>query len=133
MAKGGSWSDLQHVAGRLLSYEYAVQTLIEAHHTWANTDLFRDFEIESIRSSKPYDKTKELKDLFPPTPETAEAIINRAPGYGRERLEKFKQDAVDLDTKYQLNKRLEERWHPNAINPIVHGTHKRLSPETAVN
>ncbi|KAK0625817.1 hypothetical protein B0T14DRAFT_542947 [Immersiella caudata] len=117
MVKGGSWSNLQHAAGRLLSYEYAVQTLIEAHHTWANTDLFRDYEIESIRSSKPYEN---VKDLLLPTPETAEAIINRAPGYGRERLEQLKQDAVDLNTKYQLNNRLKERWHLKAINPIVH-------------
>jgi hypothetical protein len=119
MVKGGSWSNLQHAAGRLLSYDYAVETLIQAHHTWANTDLFRDFEIESIRSSKPYENMKD--SLLHPTPETAEAIINRAPGYGQKRLEELKQEAADLNTKYKLNERLHERWQAEAFNPIVHG------------
>lgn len=116
MAKDGNWSNLQHSAGRLMSYEYAVQTLVQAHHTWANTDLFRNFAIESIRSSEPYEKNA----LLHPTPETPEAIINRAPSYGQERLEELKKHAVDLNTKYSLNSHLHSLWISQPINPIVH-------------
>ncbi|KAL2126462.1 hypothetical protein VTI74DRAFT_856 [Chaetomium olivicolor] len=75
MATGGCWSTLRHAAGRLLSYQYAVQTLVHAHRIWADTDLFRDFDVKSLRSSGSY--PAQALDL---KPETAEAVINRAPG-----------------------------------------------------
>jgi len=105
MAKGGSWSVLKHVTGRLLSYQYAVEVLVHAHHIWANTDLFHDFEIESVRSSSPYTVTK---DLLNPTPESAEMILNRAPGTSK-RKEDMKIQAKELE-KYSLGSAFHELW-----------------------
>ncbi|KAK0651092.1 hypothetical protein B0T16DRAFT_434405 [Cercophora newfieldiana] len=120
MGKGGSWSNLQHAAGRLLSYQYAVEVLVHAHHMWADTDLFRDFEIESIRSSKPYPADA---NLLNPTPETAELILNRAPGTEVHKQE-LKQSAVELE-KYHLKKHFQSRWEAQAqaekgMRRIVH-------------
>lgn len=117
MVKGGSWSNLQHAAGRLLAYQYAVQTLVHAHHIWADTDLFRDFEIESLRSSVPYPADALLLN---PEPETAEAIINRAPGYGQARLQELKQHAAELERKYDLNTHLQNMWRGQKVKRIVH-------------
>ena len=113
LAKGGSWANLQHAAGRLLSYQYAVQTLVHAHHIWADTDLFRDFDIESLRSSKSYPA-----DTLKLQPETVEAIINRAPGYGQARLRELKNHATDLQ-RYDLDIKFQEKLQQN-IDPIVH-------------
>ncbi|KAL2143053.1 hypothetical protein VTI28DRAFT_393 [Corynascus sepedonium] len=113
MAKGGCWAALQHAAGRLLSYRYAAQTLVHAHRIWADTELFRDFDIESLRSSNSYPS-----DALNLNPETAEAIITRAPGCGPERLKVYKQHAADLQ-RYNLNARLEEQWNTK-LDPIVH-------------
>ena len=106
MGKGGSWSNLQHVAGRLLAYRYAVEVLVHAHHMWANTDLFRDFEIEAVRSSIPY--LPEAKVLNP-TPESVEMILNRMPG-PRKKKEALMKDAKVLDEKYYLGIELQRRW-----------------------
>ena len=105
MAKGGSWSVLKHVTGRLLSYQYAVEVLVHAHHIWAETDLFHDFEIESVRSSSPYTVTK---DLLNPTPESAEMILNRAPGTSQ-RKEDMKIQAKELE-KYNLGSAFQQLW-----------------------
>ncbi|KAK0717439.1 hypothetical protein B0T26DRAFT_775810 [Lasiosphaeria miniovina] len=113
MAKGGCWATLQHSAGRLLSYQYAAQTLVHAHHIWADTELFRDFEVQSVRSSGPY-PAEALKLL----PESAEAIINRAPGYTPAETSTHKQHAADLQ-RYDLNAKLEEKWS-HKLDPVVH-------------
>ncbi|KAK1753258.1 hypothetical protein QBC47DRAFT_388083 [Echria macrotheca] len=118
LIKGGSWSNLQHVAGRLLSYRYAVEVLVHAHHTWAETDLFRDFEIKSVRSSEPYPAEANLLNAVP---ETADLILNRAPGSDKNR-QALKKNAADLE-KYELNKHLEQLWAAKAqegMRPIVH-------------
>ncbi|KXX76789.1 hypothetical protein MMYC01_209126 [Madurella mycetomatis] len=113
MSKGGCWSSLQHVAGRLLSYQYAVQTIVHAHHIWANTDLFREFDIASVRSSGSYPA-----EALKLNPETAETIINRAPGYGQSRIQVFKEHAAGLQ-RYGLNNKLEEKWKQK-LEPVVH-------------
>ncbi|GAB1312329.1 hypothetical protein MFIFM68171_02539 [Madurella fahalii] len=113
MGKGGCWSSLQHVTGRLLSYKYAVQTIVHAHYIWANTDLFREFDIASVRSSQSY-PTEALKF----NPETAEAIINRAPGHEQARIQVYKEHAASLQP-YGLNVHLEEKLQQK-LEPIVH-------------
>ncbi|KAK3983869.1 hypothetical protein QBC44DRAFT_386193 [Cladorrhinum sp. PSN332] len=113
MAKGGSWSALQHVSGRLLSYQYAVQTLVHAHHIWAETNLFRDFDIASVRSSGSYPA-----DALKLNPEPAEAIINRAPGCDQTQLEVYIQHASDLQ-RYGVNAKLEDMYNQQ-LDPVVH-------------
>lgn len=120
MAKGGSWSNLQHVAGRLLSYQYAVEVLVYAHHMWADTDLFRDFEIESVRSSTAYPGIPS-DSLLNPVPETAEAVLNRAPGTAEQR-KALKGHAAELE-KYGLGNSLRSLWAAQVqkrMKPIVH-------------
>ncbi|KAM7211199.1 hypothetical protein V8F06_013409 [Rhypophila decipiens] len=120
MAKGGSWSNLQHVAGRLLSYQYAVEVLVHAHHVWADTDLFLDFEIESVRSSTPYQGVPS-SSLLNPIPETAEMVLNRAPGSAKKRGVLIGH-ARELE-KYNLSNVLQSLWAAQAkkgMKPIVH-------------
>ena len=129
MTKGGSWSILKHVAGRLLSYQYAVEVLVHAHHMWSETDLFRDFEIASVRSSAPYQTTNRLgklepvesKDLLNPEPEVAEMVVNRAPGTAK-RKEALVKHAKELE-KYNLGGAFQELWREHVkkgIHPAVH-------------
>jgi len=107
MGKGGSWSNLQHVSGRLLAYRYAVEVLVRAHHMWADTDLFRDFEIKAVRSSIPYrPEAKVLK----PTPESVEMILGRMPG-PKTKKEALMKDAKILDEKYHLGIELQKHWN----------------------
>lgn len=113
MAKGVCWSSLQHVAGRLLSYQYAVQTIVHAHHIWADTDLFRDFDIASVRSSGSYPA-----DALNLNPETVEAIVNRAPGYDSGRMRVLKQHAAELQ-RYNLDEKLRDQWNQKP-DPFVH-------------
>ena len=116
MGKGGSWSNLQHAAGRLLSYQYAVEVIVHAHHMWADTELFRDFNIESLRSSTPYPADT---NLFNETPETAELVLNRCPGSG-EHKKQLKKDAADLE-KYQLETTFQRRWTKHAEDEKTKG------------
>lgn len=113
LAKGGCWATLQHAAGRLLSYRYAAQTLVHAHRIWADTELFRDFDIECLRSSNSYPK-----DALNSKPETAQSILNRMPGCSPERREVYKQQAADLQ-RYNLDARVEQQWNTK-LEPIVH-------------
>lgn len=113
MAKGGCWSALQHSAGRLLSYQYAVHSLVHASHIWAETNLFRDFEIETVRSSESYPET--VRTL---RPETVEDIISRAPNTGKAQKKTYKQHAAELQV-YDLNAKLAQQWSRKP-DPIVH-------------
>ncbi|KAL2166625.1 hypothetical protein VTG60DRAFT_2444 [Thermothelomyces hinnuleus] len=115
MAKGGCWSMLQHVAGRLLSYKYAAQTFVHAHHLWADSDLFRDFDVESLRSSEGYPA-----DALKLNSETAEAIINRVPGCAPERVLEYKKHAAELQRSYDVDGMLEQQWREKKLEPVVH-------------
>jgi hypothetical protein len=112
MAKGDCWSTLRHAGGRLLSYQYAVQTLVHAHHIWADTDLFREFDVETLASSGSY-PTRALKL----EPETAEVVINRMPGYTSQ-IQVYKRQAADLEL-YGLNAELEQCLKQK-LDPVVH-------------
>ncbi|EAQ91669.1 hypothetical protein CHGG_03604 [Chaetomium globosum CBS 148.51] len=112
MAKGGCWSALQHSAGRLLSYRYAAHSLVNARHIWAETDLFRDFDIETVRSSLPNAKAGTL------SPETVEDILNRAPNATKAQRKAYRQHAAELQV-YDLNAKLAEQWD-RKLEPIVH-------------
>lgn len=129
MTKGGSWSTLKHVVGRLLSYQYAVEVLVHAHHMWAETDLFRDFEIESVRSSALYQTVNRLgklevvgsKDLLNPVPETAEMVLNRVPGSAT-RKDGLIKHSKDLE-KYSLGIAFRDLWNEQTkkgVHPVVH-------------
>lgn len=109
MVKGGSWSAVQHAAGRLLSYQYAAQTLVHGHHIWAESDLFREFDVVSVRSSKPYPAAALKLE-----PESVEAIIHRAPGIGKEQLEVYKAHAAELQRR---RKRQAQRAIQQAAGP----------------
>jgi len=113
MGNATSWSSLQHVTGRLLSYEYDVETLISAHHIWGDTDLLRDFEVDFLDSSSSYPTAAtRLK------PEAVDIIINRTPQATPSQLEALKQHARDLQV-YDLDAMLEEQWK-RKLDPIVH-------------
>ncbi|KAH6838582.1 hypothetical protein B0I37DRAFT_348266 [Chaetomium sp. MPI-CAGE-AT-0009] len=113
MSKGGCWSALRHSAGRLLSYQYAAQTLVRARHLWEDTDLFRDFDIATVRSSVPYpEKAVKLNQ------ETVEDILNRAPNVPKAQKKAYKQHAAELQV-YDLNGQLEQKLSRN-LDPIVH-------------
>ncbi|KAK4157294.1 hypothetical protein C8A00DRAFT_29719 [Chaetomidium leptoderma] len=114
MAKGGSWSTVRHVSGRLVAYQYAAQTPVQAHHIWADTELFRDFNIASVRSSQSY--PAEALNL---NPMTTEAIMHRAPGCTQAQVDAYKQHAAALQ-QYLLDSKLERQWKTRALDPIVH-------------
>ena len=113
--KGGCWSALQHSAGRLLSYQYAAETLVKAHHLW-KTELFSEFDIKSLRSSASYPK-----DAMSMVSEPAEAIINRAPGANPAQIQAYKQHAAELQ-RYGVEIMLEELREKarTGQGPIVH-------------
>lgn len=113
MRTASCWSTLQHVMGRLLSYQYDVETLISAHHIWGDTDLFRDFEVDFLPSSGSYPA-----DAVRLNAESAEAIINRAPGMNEAQRITLKQHALDLQL-YNLDAKLAEQWE-RKIDPVVH-------------
>ncbi|KAK4451287.1 hypothetical protein QBC34DRAFT_295800 [Podospora aff. communis PSN243] len=107
------WSNLQHVIGRLLSYQYDVETLISAHHIWGDTELFRDFDVDFLDSSDPYPAS-----VTRITAETVDSILRRTPQVSTAQLDILKQHARDLQ-KYDLDGRLERQWK-RKIEPIVH-------------
>jgi hypothetical protein len=113
MSKGDCWSTLRHATGRLMSYKYAVQTLVHAHRIWADTDLFREFDVESLASSSPY-PTQALKFM----PETAEIVIGRTPGCSPSQIQVYKTQAADFEL-YGLNDKLEQRLEQK-LEPVVH-------------
>ncbi|KAK0633990.1 hypothetical protein B0T14DRAFT_534014 [Immersiella caudata] len=108
-----SWSNLQHVIGRLLSYQYDVETLISAHHIWGDTELFGDFDVDFLPSSEPYPASATRI-----TPETVESIIKRTPHASEAQLEMLRQHATDLQP-FNLDGMLEKQWK-RKIEPIVH-------------
>jgi len=104
------WSNMQHAAGRLVSYLYAVRTLIIAHHIWAaEQDLFLNFDIEYLPSSSHHPG-------LPPRAETAETIIGRvAP---RLKVPSYRDHAREAQ-KFRLDDVIAEQWASKS-RPYVH-------------
>ncbi|KAK3356716.1 hypothetical protein B0T25DRAFT_537253 [Lasiosphaeria hispida] len=107
------WSEFQHAVGRLVAYQYIVETLISAHHIWAGTDLFRNFDVDFLPSSNPHPWPFKTK----PTAETAEEIIGRVTGQGQ-LISKCREHASKLQV-FDLDGMIREEWE-GSFNPCVH-------------
>ncbi len=104
------WSTVQHAAARLVSYKYAVETLILAHHIWAETDLFLDFDVEFVPSSARHKYPAKMQA------QPASEIIGRMTS--SDRLPEYRAHAVELE-KHDLEKRIQEQWKYK-FRPVVH-------------
>jgi len=104
------WSSMQHAVGRLVSYLYAVQTLVIAHHIWAaENDLFLNFDIKCLPSSSHHPG-------LPPKAETADTIIGRvAP---RQKVQGYREHAREAQ-KFLLDDVIATQW-ASKIRPYVH-------------
>ena len=106
------WANLHHVAGRLLSYQYTAETLISAHHIWADEDLFREFDVDFLDPGGSYPAA-----ALKVEPEPVEAIINRIPG-GASYAAALLQHATELEA-YGLGEKLKGQWG-RELKPVVH-------------
>jgi len=113
--KSCPWSNLHHIGGRLLSYQYDVETLISAHHMWEDSDLFRDFEVNFLDSST----NSMLGSLnFPKL--TPESIIDAIPANTcTTREKKTLIQCVNELRPFGLDESLEMQWK-RRHDPIVH-------------
>lgn len=104
------WAEVQHATGRLVAYDYAAETLVAAHHLWADTNLFLDFEVDVLPSSGRHPCP--LKGQ----PETAHEIIGRMTS--KARVQKYRDHAVELQ-KFNLDEMIRAQWETNP-SPMVH-------------
>ncbi|KAK3366730.1 hypothetical protein B0T24DRAFT_580981 [Lasiosphaeria ovina] len=105
------WSKMQHTAGRLVSYEHAVETLIIAHHIWGyNTDLFLNFDVKCLPSSARHPRP--LKNNV----ETADTIIGRMAVPDQLRI--YRDHAGQLQM-FGLDDEIARQWKTE-MRPYVH-------------
>ncbi|KAH6842409.1 hypothetical protein B0I37DRAFT_196859 [Chaetomium sp. MPI-CAGE-AT-0009] len=98
--KGNCWALARHAAGRLVSYQYAVETLTIAHHVWADTPLFLEYDIGFLHSSKAgHEPLVEQQTGLRSKPLTADEIINRMTS-NRPDQERYKAfaESLQMDT-----------------------------------
>ncbi len=115
MSSATYWAEANHAAGRLVSYQYAVESLTVAHHIWANTDLFVNFDVGFLRSSAAHPNP--VKDS-PLHNRKAENIIGKMVSNPRDR-EVYKVHAQDMQA-YDLDDKIADQWRTTMV-PRVHG------------
>ncbi|KAK0612079.1 hypothetical protein B0T14DRAFT_531565 [Immersiella caudata] len=103
------WSDVHHALGRLLSYFFAVKVLISARKLWP--ELFADFTVVSIPSSRPDRKSPDIR-------KSASKIISRMTNKS-DILNEYRRNADDLQ-RWGLDEKIVEVTDPDAFKPIVH-------------
>jgi len=104
------WSSVQHAAGRLISYQYAVETLTLAHYIWADTDLFLNFDVDVVPSS--------LQHPWPlkAGAESANFIISRMAT--KDQVDTYQGHAAELQ-KFRLDDMIAAEW-AKKFSPIMH-------------
>jgi hypothetical protein len=109
------WSNLHHIGGRLLAYQYDVETLISAHHIWEDSDLFRDFDVNFLDSGG-----SNLASPLNFSPQSPDDIINSIPPSTCSNKEKkvLLQHAAEL-RPFGLDESLEKQWK-RKLDPTVH-------------
>ncbi|KAK0710693.1 hypothetical protein B0H67DRAFT_263750 [Lasiosphaeris hirsuta] len=106
------WSEFQHAAGRLVAYQYVAETLISAHHIWADTDLFRNFDVDFLPSSSGHPWPFQKKSA-----ETAEEIIGRVTGQ-TQLISRCREHASKLQL-FDLDGIIQKEWG-SKFSPHVH-------------
>jgi hypothetical protein len=105
------WSKMHHAEGRLVSYHYAVQTLIMAHHIWAaDSDLFLSFDVKCLASSARHPRPLKAKA------EPARVIIGRV--VARQHVQSCRDRACEAQ-RIGLDDTIAEQWASD-IRPYVH-------------
>lgn len=108
------WTEMRHAAGRLLSYLEGVQTFIEVREEPQWTQLFYDFEVVCIPSSKPEGSPLSKKKAG------AAQILNRmASSLAPVNVEDLKRDAEQLQ-RFGLDANIYEQKKKPSFQPIVH-------------
>lgn len=105
------WTKMQHAAGRLMSYQYAVKTLVMAHHIWAaDSDLLLNFDVKCLASSARHPCPLSSKV------QPAQAIIGRMVGPAQ--VQKYRDHACAAQ-RFGLDDEIAKQWHSD-IRPYVH-------------
>ncbi len=114
MDQSECWSELRHVAGRLLSYLRAAKTLVSTRKQWP--ELFKNFEVRHIASSIPGPYI--FKGKHSPDRMTADRIIGCMTSDPRE-MREYKSHAQELQ-KFELDKAIRKKTNRQKFHPIVH-------------
>jgi hypothetical protein len=108
------WSELRHVAGRLLSYLRAAKTLVSTRKQWP--ELFENFEVRHIASSMPGQYI--FKGKHSPDKMTADRIIGCMTS-DQKKMKEYKSYAQELQ-KFELDKAIRNKTNRQKFHPIVH-------------
>lgn len=114
MNKSESWSELRHVAGRLLSYLRAAKTLVSTSKLWP--ELFENHVVCYISSSIPGPYI--FKGKHSPKKMSADRIVGCMTSDAK-KLEEYKAHAQELQ-KFKLDKLIQVKTGPKKFRPIVH-------------
>jgi OTT_1508-like deaminase len=114
MNKSECWSELRHVAGRLLSYLRAAKTLVSTSKLWP--ELFENYVVCYIASSVPGQYI--FKGKHSPEKMSAELIV-RCMTSDLKKLEEYKAHAQELQ-KFKLDESIRIKTSKQKFRPIVH-------------
>jgi hypothetical protein len=114
MNQSECWSELRHVAGRLLSYLRAAKTLVSTRKLWP--ELFENFEVRHIASSIPGQYI--FKGKHSPDRMTADRIIGCMTSDPK-KMKEYKSYAQELQ-KFDLDKAIRNKTNRQKFHPIVH-------------
>jgi len=114
MNKSECWSELRHMAGRLLSYLQAVQTLVSTRKLWP--ELFENYKVHYIASSTPGRYIFLGKNV--PEKMSADLIIGRMTS-DPAKLAEYRAHAQELQ-KCGLDESIRANTDRKKFRPFVH-------------
>jgi hypothetical protein len=114
MNQSECWSELRHVAGRLLSYLRAAKTLVSTSTRWP--ELFENYVVCHIASSIPGPYI--FKGKHSPDRMTADRIIGCMTSDPK-KMKEYKSHAQELQ-KFELDKSIRNKTNRQKFHPIVH-------------
>jgi hypothetical protein len=104
------WSELQHTMSRILAYHHSVRFFLRASKEWP--ELFREFDVSFVPSSKPMAKPCRNKSL------SAESIVGRMTSKVNI-IAEFRKFVNSLQ-KFDLDERVKAEYRKDTFRPIVH-------------
>ncbi|KAK3939036.1 hypothetical protein QBC46DRAFT_388932 [Diplogelasinospora grovesii] len=113
----GCWSSFQHATGRVVSYQYAVESIINASHIWDKTNLFLEFDVEFLPSSSPHQWPLQYDPKSEHKPKTAHDILGRVTS--PDQVELYRGLAKELQM-FGLDDTIGQEWQSKKFTPIVH-------------
>ena len=114
MNRSECWSELRHLAGRLLSYLRAAKTLVSTSKLWP--ELFDNYTVHYIASSVPGRYI--FKGKHSPEKMSADLIV-RCMTSDTQKREEYREHAQELQ-KFELDKSIRAKTSKQKFRPIVH-------------